>query len=1191
METQRKNSGQKIPPGLSIIHSSHLEALRQVAVGWIKAHPLKVLETEQFIVQSNGMAQWLKLALAADDGCGISAGLEVQLPGRYIWTAYRSILGGDTIPVDSPYDKERLVWRLFRLLPSLSADSAFLPLNRFLEQDEDLRKRHQLSCHLADLYDQYQVYRADWLEDWAAGRDQLRKSYGEPVELLQEQKWQAELWRRLKADVPDKFRKIGRADLHQRFLQKTEDLQGKRPAALPPRVIVFGISSLPKQLLEALQAVSSLCQVLLFVHNPCRHFWADIIEDRELLRIEHARHNAKASIPESLDPELLHQHVNPLLAAWGKQGRDYIGLLYGYDQPDTYEKDFAQIDLFDDFIAPGTGGTLLQQVQQAILDLTPLPNGREERQWVEGNDRSISFQIAHSRQREVEILQDQLLHSFETIEDLNPRDVIVMTPDIEAYAPHIEAVFGNLAFRDPRFIPFTIADTPNRESVPMLKALEKLLHLPDSRIAVSDLMDLLEVPAFRERFGLEETDLPRLHRWIEGAGISWGLNSDQRTSFGLPPGLVQNTWDFGLKRMLLGYAVGRGEEWNDIEPYGEVGGLEAALVGPLAAVLDEMETLWKILSRPGTPGQWCRRIRNLARNCFLPMGNQDRLTLNRLEQVLDDWFEVCTEAELEEELTLAVVREFFLGMMVESSISQRFLAGMVNFGTLMPMRAIPFKVVCLLGINDGDFPRSHPPLDFDLMAGKGLYRPGDRSRREDDRYLFLEALLSAREKFYISHVGRDVRDNSERMPSVLVGQLRDYLDAGWQLESQGEDNNSFLLDNLTCIHPLQPFGSAYFLKDRPDLFSYAHEWRSSLGFEAPGIPDDPLPDEPLIGETLPGKPLIDEPLESHTFEGALTLTSLIRFLKNPVQYFFNQRLSIRFDEVSVVSKDQEPFALDFLAPFGIGSQLLVAGLSAEPEAMETAIAKEAARLTRTGALPMAGFGTLAAKELKQPIVSMVQYHHDLCSQWPLECDPVEISIALDSDLSPDLSSVFRLDDWLDRLHETDAQETSARFGRWEFYPRPIMNKGGKLFRLYSLVPLWVRHVSGCAQGMDLASHLVAPDGVATLAPLERIRARQILVTLIALWREGLDQPLPVTAKTGITYVDILKAKDVEKAKLEALKSYEGDGFKSHGELGYSIYLQRAYPSFDALWQARDNRFPILCETLYEPLVKALREEM
>ncbi|CCK82346.1 exodeoxyribonuclease V subunit gamma [Desulfobacula toluolica] len=1167
MENHKINSVQEIVPGLSIIHSNHLEDLRKVAAGWIKAHPLKVLETEQFIVQSNGMAQWLKLALADDDGCGISAGLEVHLPGRYVWTAYRSVLGNDSIPVDSPYDRDRLVWRFFRLLPLLSEEEAFLPLNRFLEHDEDQRKQYQLACHLADLYDQYQVYRADWLEDWSKGKDRLKTGRGEPVELPLEHKWQAQLWRRLKNDIPTQFQEIGRADLHQRFLRQIAQMD-HRPDTLPPRVMVFGISSLPQQVLETLHAVSRLCQVLLFVHNPCRHFWADIIEDRDLLRIEHARHRSKDSMPDPLDPELLHQHANPLLAAWGKQGRDYIGLLYGYDEPDTYQQQFAQIDLFDDFIAQGTNGSLLQQVQQAILDLVPLPGEKEDKQQVTEDDLSISFQLAHSRQREVEILQDQLLHCFETIECLNPRDVIVMTPDIEAYAPHIEAVFGNLAFHDSRFIPFTIADKPGRESVPLLKALEKLLHLPDSRMAVSDIMDLLEVPAFRNRFGVKEADLPKLHQWIKGAGISWGLNPDQRTGFGLPPGLEQNTWEFGLKRMLLGYAVGKAQEWNGIEPYDEVGGLEAALIGPLAAVIEQMESLWKILSRPGSPEQWCLRIRSLAKNCFLPEESRDRLILNRLDEVLDNWLDACTQAELDRELTLAVVRDFFLGMIIQSSISQRFLAGMVNFGTLMPMRAIPFKVVCLLGMNDKEFPRSHPPLDFDLMAQKGLYRPGDRSRREDDRYLFLEALLSAREKFYISYVGRDVRDNSPRMPSVLVGQLRDYISAGWSLEDCGDDDNekNTLIDQLTCIHPLQPFGSAYFLKTQPRLFTYAHEWRSSLEVKESGI--------------------IEDSLEKTLFDEILNLGSLIRFVKNPVKYFFNQSLSIYFDQIRVVSQDQEPFVLDALAPFGLGNQLLEAGLSADPAQMQTAVLKEAERLTRTGELPMAGFGLLAAQQLSEPVMLMLKHHQTLLSKWPLKCDPMEISIPLD----PERSLLTALDDWLDRLYQTDSPDALPRFGRWEFYPKSILDKKGNVLRIYCLIPLWIRHVSGCAQGINLASFLVAPDGIASLDPLEPAKAMEILMTLIEQFWTGLTRPLAVTARTGIAYVDALMTKDAQTAKSKALKTYEGDGFQSQGELGYDPYLQRAFPDFDALWQARDNSFERLCQTLYKPLVNAVRKE-
>jgi exodeoxyribonuclease V gamma subunit len=316
---------------------------------------------------------------------------------------------------------------------------------------------------------------------------------------------------------------------------------------------------------------------------------------------------------------------------------------------------------------------------------------------------------------------------FERLPDLKPRDIIVMTPDIRAYAPHIEAVFGNLQPEDARHIPFTIADNPDRASAPMLAALEKLLQLPDLRITVSDMLDFLEVPALRERFGLAEADLPRLHSWIEGAGVRWGLSSAHRQGFDLPSGLEQNTWMFGMRRMLLGYAVGTNAPWRQIAPYDEIGGLEAALVGPLAAVLEQLAKYWQVLLHPAKADEWCQRILGLSNDFFNPTGSRDRLTQRRLEEVLDQWLNACTDAGLEDQLTLPVVRSAVLNALTDASISQRFLAGKVNFGTLMPMRAIPFKVVCLLGMNDGEYPRSRPAPDFDLMAAPGHYRPGDRS--------------------------------------------------------------------------------------------------------------------------------------------------------------------------------------------------------------------------------------------------------------------------------------------------------------------------------------------------------------------------------------------------------------------------------------------------------------------------------
>ncbi|BBO87164.1 exodeoxyribonuclease V subunit gamma [Desulfosarcina ovata] len=1158
----------ELTAGLSIIHSNHLEDLRQVAVRWICSHPLKPLENEIFLVQSNGMAQWLKLAMAANDGCGISAAIDFQLPARFLWSAYRTVLGEEETPYESAYDRERLTWRLLKLLPCLLEDDGFAPLKQFLADDDDLRKRYQLACYLADLYDQYQVYRADWLEDWAMGQDQWRNATGRVAPLPAGQSWQAELWRRIQADMRQPQRGTSRAELHQRFLQTLAALS-TRPAGLPRRIIVFGICSMPKQALEALQALSRCCQVLMFVHNPCRHYWADIIEDRELLRIEYSRHRRKAHVPADLDPELLHQHVNPLLAAWGKQGRDYIGLLYGYDRPNAYRQNFAEIDLFQDFVAPDQAGHLLQQVQQAILDLQPLPAADQEKPSVAPDDRSISFQLAHSRQREVEILQDQLLACFKQFPDLKPRDIIVMMPDIRAYAPHIEAVFGNLPPEDERYIPFTIADQPERASLPVLAALEKLLHLPDLRITVGDIMDLLEVPALRDRFALAEADLPRLHSWIEGAGIRWGLNSDHRQSFDLPSGLEQNTWLFGLRRMLLGYAVGTSVPWRQIAPYDEIGGLEATLVGPLAAMLEQLEKYWQLLLNPATADEWCQRILDLSKDFFRPAGSRDQLTLRRLEEVLDQWLNACTDAELDGPLTLPVVRSAILSALTDASISQRFLAGMVNFGTLMPMRAIPFKVVCLLGMNDGEYPRSRLAPDFDLMAAPGHYRPGDRSRREDDRYLFLEALLSAREKLYISYIGKSVRDNSPCVPSVLVGQLRDYLESGWAAAGDPESGDR-LLAQLTCQHPLQPFSRTYFQPARaPGLFTYAHEWRKIFDTAK----------EPQTVQSL-GPP---------QFESRLTLEQLIRFLKKPVQSFFNQRLNVHFEDIPVTTLDQEPFVLDHLAPFGLGVKLLEAGLAADPKERSAAVEQAVQHMRLTGELPMHGFGERAAAELVRPVEQMLAHYLRLREQFPHKARTVEIDLAVDLDNCGDTS----LQDWLTDLYQVDsaaAPSPSESYARWHFYPHTTLDKKGQFFRLDSLIPPWVHHLAGCAQGLHLTSYLVAPDGLVRLPPLDREPARQMIQTIIANWWSGLQDPLPVAAKTALAYLLAEPDADPEKAVRTARNAYQGNAYNFSGELGYSPYLKRVYPDFEAIWQAENNRFTVLAEALYAPMVQSYVQE-
>ncbi|WP_266167866.1 exodeoxyribonuclease V subunit gamma [Dyella subtropica] len=1150
-----------IEPGLMVIHGNRLEDLRDLLTAWLSRTPLRPLEDELMLVQSNGIAQWLKLALArpADQGgLGISAAVEVQLPGRFLWEAYRAVLGRDAVPPTSPFDKSRLTWRLLRLIPQHLDDADFRPLRDFLGNDADWRKRYQLAARIADLFDQYQVYRAHWLADWEQGRDELADDWrGRVTPLSAEQRWQSRLWRLLLEDVGDAERHSHRAAVHQAFLERARMLT-TRPAKLPRRIVVFGISSLPQQTLEALTALARHSQILLVVANPCRHYWADIIEDRELLKASQRRQPGKPGLPDEPRYEDLHLHANPLLAAWGKQGRDYIRLLDSFDRPDDYRRRFAAwsrgIDLFSDI----GKDTLLHQVQQAILDLEPLPADPEQRQRWHGDDPSLRFHIAHNAQREVEILHDQLLALFEQAardgHPLAPRDVIVMVPDIQAYAPHVQAVFGRIPADDPRYLPYSVADQPDRSTVPLLVALEHLLSLPESRFTVSNILDLLDVPALRQRFGFDEAGLPTLRRWIEGAGIRWGLDGSQKQSLGLPP-QAQNSWQFGLRRLLLGYAVGHGDTWQAMAPYGEVGGLDASLLGPLSELLEQLERTWQRLRAPATPTEWAARLRTLLDTFFVSDDSSDGDRIGRLDDALDAWQQACDEAALTEPLPLNIVREHWLESIDASRLSQRFMGGAVSFGTLMPMRAIPFRVVCLLGMNDGDYPRRHAPADFDLMAQPGQACPGDRSRREDDRYLFLEALLSARDALHVSWVGRSARDNTPLPPSVLVGQLRDYLAAGWQRDASRTDAS--LLDALTTEYPLQPFSKRYFgAGDDARVFTYAHEWQQAHRADAAETPPVALP---------PWQP-----------DAALSLGQLQSFLARPVRHFFNQRLKVHFTDEDAETADEEPFALDGLERHNAIQAVLHAAIASHAHADTGDVVTEAVqRLSEQGRLPPGGFGELWQENITAEARILATLWQEADQRWPRVEDKYELRYAAHDLL---------VEDWLADLRQDDLRQSDQHsYVRLELIQGALIRN--RALRLDKFIPAWVTHLFANANGLAVQTRIIGLDAQPVLPTLPPEHAASLLDTLLDALRDGMQSPLPIGRKTAFAW---LQAERDGKDALSAAKlSYDSDEAGQRiGEVDEDAYLQRAWPNFHSMHQAGFEHWL----SLYRPLAEAVRQE-
>ena len=824
---------------------------------------------------------------------------------------------------------------------------------------------------------------------------------------------------------------------------------------------------------------------------------------------------------------------------------------------------------------------LLQQLQDDILELRPPQETREAWPAVDPTlDRSLRFHVAHSPLREVEILHDQLLAAFDADPTLRPRDVLVMVPDIDTYAAAVQAVFGRLAPDDPRHIPFTLSDQTSRHRQPLLVALEALLHLPESRLTVSDLLDLLEVPALRGRFGLDTEALPVLRRWIEGAGIRWGLNATQRARLDLPGGLTANTWAFGLRRLLLGYAVGDTADgpWHDIEPYGDIGGLEAALAGPLMDLLDVLEAQWRALSEPADVPTWCRRLRGLLAECFAAEDEADLTTLSRLEELLEEWQETSEDAGLTEALPLSVVREHWLGQLDEANLSQRFLAGAVNIATLMPMRAIPFRHVCLLGMNDTDYPRTQPPLDIDLMAQD--YRPGDRSRREDDRYLFLEALLSARDRLSISWVGRSIVDNSEQPPSVLLGQLRDHLARGWRLAGREEDTHGkALLAALTTEHPLQPFSVEYF-REGSGLATYAHEWRE---LHRPDL--EPAP-----------PPAAEAPLPIFRQENPLTLAQLGNFLKAPVQAFYTTRLKVFLETEAMERLDHEPFTLDGLDHWQLQHALIEASRAAVEagESHEPAMLATLERLAREGRLAMGGFAEQMCETLVEPMDTLFADYRQVLDEWPHALDePLDVSL----DLRDALGNGLTLEDWLGELRVNDAGERC----RVLLTTSSLVKKNKYQWRHW-LLP-WVAHLAGQLDG-PMTTRLLSRAGGGTLAPLPAEQARAHLADIAAAWQHGMATPLPLARDTAFAWLEKggtpdamarCLAGDASEEDAKAWKALEttfhGSGYNGdHGERGRDPYLMRQWPALEGMLRSSEGGgFAVLAERLYAPLLHAVRK--
>ena len=802
---------------LHIHHANRFETLTAGLLAQLGHGPAGVFAAEQIIVPSTAVRRALTLAIAHHRG--ICTQVQWSFLAQWLWQQMSRCVPG--VPAQSPYAPPVLAWRVYAALCDPTFVAPHPRLAAYLQGADEVM-RFELAQRSAGLLDQLLTYRSDWLSDWAAGTGALTGPL--TAQAAADEAWQAALWRRCTSELA--VHAPPPLELLARFGQALD--AGVAPAGLPAQAHVFALPTMPPLHIGLLQKLGRHVDVHVYVLNPCQEYWFELIAPRQLSHLAARRR----------DPG--HEVGNRLLAAWGRQTQSHIDLLV--DRAGEAALDDSQFE-------PDPASTLLAHLHNAVLELTELVPGSMA---LADDDRSIELHVCHSLTRELEVLHDHLLGLFKAAEatatPLLPGQVLVVTPDLEAAAPLIDAVFSTQP--GARRIPYTVTGRARSRRGGPAGVLLSLLALAGSRFVASDVLALLQQAPVARRFGLDEAELQQLHSWMQASGMRWALNAAHRASLELPAD-ARHTLGDGMARLLLGYASPEQttEPFAGLLPAGDAEGSGAALLGTLQRVLDALATLREELARSHRPAAWEGLLLRLLDD-FMQCEGDDADDLRELRSVVHELAATMQRGGGVQPVAPAVLRAA-LQQLLDDPARGGVPTGRVTFSSMSSLRNLPYAVVCAIGLNDGAFPGPERPLEFDLMALQP--RRGDRQRRHDERNLFLDLLLAARHSLYLSHTGRSVRDNAPLPPSVLVSELLEVLVPAIASDPEAPASLAAARQRLVVEHPLQPFAlEAFSAGPEPRLRSFNTELAQALRatLVSPAMPQ-PQPQGPTNG--TPGR--------------------------------------------------------------------------------------------------------------------------------------------------------------------------------------------------------------------------------------------------------------------------------------------------------------------------------------------------
>ena len=1192
--------------------------------------PLPVFAQDTVIVQNAGMQHWLNMSLAEQRG--ISMNMRYALPSQFLWNLIRNLASDEDVPEQSPYSREVLAWRIDTLLASseVTGDECFQVATQYWQansadndsenssySDAKQLKRYQLACQLADLYEQYLIFRPEWIHDWHQGvfnafdqADNASSSGSDEAEQSLDSNaiWQGKLWHLLVREQAYDPRDL--VALAIKNLNNTEKLKAQ---ILPQRLSFFGINAMAPLWLEFINALSQQIDVHFFHLNPCYAYWGDVVTEKNA--IEAWLKGTDFSHQESADLADVNLQVgNPLLANLGQQGREFMALLYQYSTINIDVFESAVADLATEQINNEKANnekasseqaqpslderkqaSVLACVQEDILSLSDArhstPNIYQEAPKVDG---SVLITSAHSALREVQGLHDWLLHQFNQDKSLTPKDVLVMCPQVEQYAPYVNAVFTrgwqDIADEVPP-LPCSIADRISKDAEPLVAAFSQLLTLPDSRFQVSSLIALLRLPAMQARFAINLDDIEKITHWLELSAVHWGLDKahkqqvlSQSSATTLDDATDSFTWQQGLSRLMRGFAFADHRViYQNQLLLPTIEGSDSELLGKLMLIIEQLQLTAAKMSKARSATQWQQFLFELLTQLF-DDENDNGLAIVR--SAIESLVEYCQHAGYHTDISLAVIRDFLNNHFSQPDPGRQFMIGQVTFCSMLPMRSIPFKIIAVLGLNDGEFPRQRQPLSFDLMTTTPA-QLGDRSRRGDDRYLFLEAIISARQALYLSFQGKNIKNNKDRQPSLVLKELMEYLARGygWQLLGLNRDSEANILSQVRQL-PMQAFSEQNYLGQ---FASFDANWLN-LRRENPALTTAIKSADADLGD----------PLDVVNSEAHLVASELIRFYQHPGRYYAQKALYLYLDNTNTLINDVEPFVPNHLDSYLLRQDLLSYYLAPTQSKQSCQELLLSAKLS--GSLPDLPSTDELIKGWQQDSENFSQFIiTELAQGEDLILTPNDCSVTLNlahflsnnlagssentSSTAPGLFSADELAILTAVLPQRLTLSTKLTLvaNKAVFY-RSSSAKAKDLFTLY-LHQLIIQVAQTDAATHELFADITATHGyyfdTKSQKPSqfyfsELVDAKTQLLCLVASYFLGQHQPLLLN---GDLAEKVRKSKVFEQAQFEQFWT-DSNSFQAFGDEPYIQYFWRKCPDFDDI-------SPRLL-ALYQPMFDALQ---